>query len=82
MNKSVFIAKIGFLKPDTTTVEGGNHFRNIRCLIDELTDEKFSVSIDCNKWILTKMLELECCWDGDAKETHRLLHNQLTKNLK
>lgn len=76
------MAKVGFLKPATTTVESGNHFRRIKSLINELAEEEFSVSIYCNKWILTKMLELECCWNDDAKQIHTLLHNQLTKNLK
>ncbi|NRB25820.1 hypothetical protein [Shewanella sp.] len=82
MNNNL-IAKIGFLKPATTTVECGNHFRKIKNLIiNDLAEEELKVSIHCNKWILTKMLELEGHWDDDARQMHTLLHNQLTLNVK
>ncbi|AEH16265.1 hypothetical protein [Shewanella baltica] len=85
------IMKIGFLKPATTTVECGNHFRKIKNLIindlaeeeeEEEEEEELKVSIHCNKWILTKMLEFEGHWDDDARQMHTLLHNQLILNAK
>ena len=76
-------AKIGLLKLGTTTVECGNHFRKIKNLINkEFAEEELSASIYCNKWLLIKMLELESCWNDDAKQIHRLLHKQLTQNIK
>jgi hypothetical protein len=82
MNNNL-IVKVGFLKPATTTVDCGNHFREIKNLINnDLAEEELKVCIHCNKWILTKMLELEGRWNGDSKQMYTLLHNQLTLNVK
>lgn len=47
MDKSLFIVKVGLLKPATTTVECGNHFRKIKNHINELPEEKLIVNVDC-----------------------------------
>ena len=81
MNENI-IMQVGLLSPFTTTVDSGNHFRHIEPLIECFADEEFSVSIYCNKWLLTKMLELKEQWNDDAKQVHALLHKQLSENIK
>lgn len=82
MTRDEFAMHVGFLKPMTTTVDSGAHFADLRNLLEKVSGNELTVSIENNKWLLTKMLELEGNWNDDAKQMHTLLHNQLSHNIK